>query len=140
MRSWDVDSGFNISVFKFSDPVSNIAISMANNIMYTASWDKMIRSVDLEAAKVTNAFQGASEAIKVMLITDTRIFVGGCDPIIRSWDLISGECVQYQGHTGWVYCMKVYKNLLFSGGDDKTIKIWNILVRVGITVDWEADG
>lgn len=60
VRSWDVDSGFNVGVYKFSDPVSNLAISMTNNIMYTASWDKMIRSVDLEAGKVTNAFQGAT--------------------------------------------------------------------------------
>ena len=55
-----MDSGFNVGVYKFSDPVSNLAISMTNNIMYTASWDKMIRSVDLEAGKVTNAFQGAT--------------------------------------------------------------------------------
>mmetsp|Transcript_48605 Transcript_48605/g.35793 ORF Transcript_48605/g.35793 Transcript_48605/m.35793 type:complete len:136 (+) Transcript_48605:611-1018(+) len=95
-------------------------------MMFTASWDKMVRIVDLEANKVTKSFVASKEAIKAMLVTDKYIFVAGCDPIIRGFHLETGDCRMYQGHLGWVYCMAEYEGRLFSGGDDKTVKIWDI--------------
>ena len=32
----------------------------------------------------------------------------------------------YQGHEGWVYCLDVFEGRLYSGGDDRTVKIWDI--------------
>ena len=32
----------------------------------------------------------------------------------------------YQGHKGWVYTIEIMKDRMFSGGDDRTIIIWNI--------------
>ena len=32
----------------------------------------------------------------------------------------------YLGHKGWIYCLKGYKDFLISGGDDSTIKVWDI--------------
>jgi len=115
-----------MNVFKFADPISDIALSLTGNMMYTASWDKMVRVVDLEANKVTKAFVAAKEAIKTMHVTENWIFVAGCDPIIRGFNLENGESKEYQGHTGWVYCLKVHGDHLFSGGDDKSIRVWDI--------------
>jgi len=126
IRAWDTKTGYCDSVYKLTDPISSIAISYSKNIMYASSWDKMIRTVDLEANKVTSSFVASKEAIKVMLVTQKYIFVGGCDPVIRGWNLETNECKLYQGHVGWVYCIKEYKNFLFSGGDDRTIKIWDV--------------
>ena len=95
-------------------------------MMFTASWDKMVRLVDLEANKVTKSFVASKEAIKAMIVTDKHIFVAGCDPIIRGFSLETGECKMYQGHEGWIYCLEVFEGKLFSGGDDRTIKIWDI--------------
>ena len=96
------------------------------NMMFTASWDKMLRIIDLEANRVTKSFVASKEAIKAMLVTDKYIFVAGCDPIIRGFSLETGECKMYQGHEGWIYCLEVFEGKLFSGGDDRTIKIWDI--------------
>jgi WD40 repeat protein len=68
----------------------------------------------------------SKEAIKAMIVTDKYIFVAGCDPIIRGFSLETGECKMYQGHEGWIYCLEVFEGKLFSGGDDRTIKIWDI--------------
>lgn len=126
IRSWNVTSGMCENVYKFADPISSIAVSLTTNIMYTASWDKMVRVVDLEANKVTESFLAAKEAIKVMIVHENTIFVAGCDPVIRSFNLETGESNNYEGHEGWVYCLAVHGGYLFSGGDDKTIKIWDI--------------
>ncbi len=54
--------------------------------MFTASWDKMVRVIDLESNKVVKSFIASKEAIKCMQVNDDYIFVAGCDPIIRRFD------------------------------------------------------
>lgn len=126
VRQWDSETYVQESVFKFADPISVCLIHYSMNMMFTASWDKMIRIIDLEANTVKKSFVASKEAIKAMIVTDKYIFVAGCDPIIRAFSLETGDCKMYQGHIGWVYCLQVYGDRLFSGGDDKTIKIWDI--------------
>lgn len=126
VRVWNAEDGNCVNVFKFADPISDISISLTNNMMYTASWDKMVRIIDMEANKVTKTFVAAKEAIKCMLVTETYIFVAGCDPIIRGFNVENGEQKEYDGHAGWVYCLNVHGDYLFSGGDDKSIKVWDI--------------
>jgi len=87
VRQWNSEKGTCDAVFKFADPVSVVHISPKFNMMFTASWDKMIRVVDLEQNKVTKSFVASKEAIKAMVISDKYIFVAGCDPIIRGFSL-----------------------------------------------------
>jgi WD40 repeat protein len=126
VRQWNVKTGACEAVFKFADPVSVVRVQPESKLMFTASWDKMVRIVDLEANRVTKSFVASKEAIKAMIVTDKHIFVAGCDPIIRGFSLETGECKMYQGHEGWIYCLEVFEGKLFSGGDDRTIKIWDI--------------
>ena len=98
VRQWNVKTGMCDSVFKFADPISVVQISYSLNMMFTASWDKMVRIIDLEANKVSKSFVASKEAIKAMIVTDKYVFVAGCDPIIRGFSLETGECKLYQGH------------------------------------------
>ena len=69
-------------------------------------------------------------------IVDNLLFTAGLDPVIRSFNLETGEVKQYEGHASWVLCMSTYitydengrqkTNWLMSGSDDSTIRIWDI--------------
>jgi WD40 repeat protein len=126
VRQWNAKTGACDAIFKFADPVSVVRLKPEMKLMFTASWDKMVRIVDLETSRVTKSFVASKEAIKAMIVTDKYVFVAGCDPIIRGFSLETGECKMYQGHEGWIYCLEVFEGKLFSGGDDRTIKIWDI--------------
>ena len=91
IRSWNATTGVCEHVFKFADPISDLAVSLTSNFIYSASWDKMIRIIDLEAKKVIKTFIAAKEAIKCMIVTENYIFVSGCDSIIRGFNVDSGE-------------------------------------------------
>ena len=86
----------------------------------------MIRCVDLESNQVVKSFVASKEAIKCLTIYENLIFVAGCDPVIRSFNIETGENKLYQGHRGWVYCLECHEGRLYSGGDDRSIIIWNI--------------
>jgi WD40 repeat protein len=117
-----------MSVFKFADPISVGRVSSTFNMLFTASWDKMIRCIDLETNKVVKSFIASKEAIKTMQVTDKYIFVAGIEPIIRAFNIEDGSTKLFQGHKGWVYTIEIEesKNRMYSGGDDRTIIIWNI--------------
>jgi len=75
---------------------------------------------------IQKSFIGSKETIKEMLLTDDKIFICGCDPIIRSYLFETGKIQNFVGHAGWVYCLFIHDGLLYSGGDDKTVRIWDM--------------
>jgi WD40 repeat protein len=85
----------------------------------------VIRVIDLEKNLIQKSFIASKETVKEMLITQTHIFVAGVDPIIRSFNLLTGLKTDFIGHRGWVYCLFYHDGMLFSGGDDTTVKVWN---------------
>ena len=74
--------------------------------------------------------------MRVFHLLGNLLFTAGLDPVIRSFNLETGEVKQYEGHTSWVLCLQTYvtydendkqkTNWLFSGSDDSTIRIWDI--------------
>ena len=64
-------------------------------MLFTAGWDKVIRCVDLEQNKIVKSFIASKEAIKCIRIGDDKIYVAGCDPIIRSFNLVTGETMMF---------------------------------------------
>lgn len=69
MRQWDVLTGVCQNIFKFADPISVTRIKEDINFMFTASWDKMVRVIDLEKQLVIKSFVASKETIKELLVT-----------------------------------------------------------------------
>ncbi|THH18932.1 hypothetical protein EW146_g2153 [Bondarzewia mesenterica] len=54
---------------------------------------------------------------------------GGCDKVLRVWDINSGLCVYVlQGHTSTVRCLKVLHNrpIAVSGSRDMSLRVWDV--------------
>lgn len=58
--------------------------------MFTGSFDKMVRVMDMKDNKIIKSFIASKEAIKCIKVTDQYIFVAGCDPIIRGYNIETG--------------------------------------------------
>lgn len=61
-----------------------------HNLVFTGSWDKMVRAIDLKTGEVDRAFVASREAIKCLHLFDKWLFVAGMDPVIRAYDLTTG--------------------------------------------------
>jgi WD40 repeat protein len=56
------------------------------------------------------------------------ILVGGNNKNINVWTIKSGEYFNtLREHTDSVTCMAIEQNMLFTGSDDKTIVIWDLV-------------
>ena len=55
----------------------------------------MVRAMDLKDNKIVKSFIASKDAIKCMKVTDQLIFVAGCDPIIRSYNIETGATKMY---------------------------------------------
>jgi F-box and WD-40 domain protein MET30 len=86
-----VHTGVCENVFKFADPISVTKLRQDMNFMFTASWDKMIRVIDLDKQLVVKSFVASKETIKEMIITDELIIIAGCEPIIRAFSHDTGK-------------------------------------------------
>lgn len=126
IRQWSEKTGFCFGIFKFSDPICSCIFSPTNNILYSASWDKSIRCLDLESGEIVKTFVGSKDVIKCIQYSKEVIYVGGCDPIIRGFNITTGECKMYEGHKSWVYCIEVLGDLIFSGSDDLSVIVWDL--------------
>ena len=99
--------------------------------MYTASWDKMIRVIDIKEGLTLKSYTGSQELIKdVLIITDrgekNEVIVAGCENSFRGFNVETGVMRVFQGHLGWVYCLYYFDGKLFSGGDDFAVRIWDL--------------
>jgi len=80
-----------LNIYKFADPISVTRVNLETKYMFTASWDKMIRVVDLEKKLIMKGFIASKETIKEMAFTDEWLIVAGVDPIIRAYHLEYGN-------------------------------------------------
>lgn len=125
VRVWSPRSGECVLMFQFSDPISAVRLTPNSSDLYVGMWDKVLRRVDLRSHQVQEVLLASSEVIRAVLVTDSHLYVGGCDPVVRSWDKETLQWKSFQGHKGWVLGLRLYRNLLFSFSDDRTIKVWD---------------
>ena len=62
--------------------------------MFTTSWDKMIRVIDIGKQTTIKSLVASKEIIKEMVIINegenSTVIVAGCEPIIRAYNIETG--------------------------------------------------
>ena len=59
----------------------------------------------------------------------TREFVaaGTIQNSLEIWDPISGKVIRKGlGHSGSIFCIRYFNGFVFTGSDDRSVKIWNL--------------
>jgi WD40 repeat protein len=134
-----------------SDVVSAIVVD--NGALFAASRDNAIRAWELKSGRVLQVYAGHSSWVRCIAVNSFKLYSGSNDGTVKEWDvkvclasipthaptpeltslvyfdycLQTGDCLRtFSGHTGAVSCMQRKGNLLYTGSDDGTVRVWNI--------------
>jgi WD40 repeat protein len=99
---WDITQRTALIIMKFADPMSCGTYNLETKLLFLGGWDRTVRAVNLEENTIVKSFVAAKDAINVVDVFDNKIYVAGCDPVIRSFDLETGETKQFEHHSSWV--------------------------------------
>jgi WD40 repeat protein/serine/threonine protein kinase len=111
--------------------VTHVAFSPAENLIATASRDRMVRVWDVAQGVERAALQGHTGAVfGVAFSSDGRFLAsGGSDSVVRLWDTHSWqEKARLQGHLQMVLCVAFSPDgtTVASGSRDDTTILWDI--------------
>jgi WD40 repeat protein len=123
IRSWSLKTGSCEVIYQFSDPVSDIFIQ--NSHLFLSSWDKMVRAINIQEGSIVLEFLAGEKPLRSLFVDENLVFSGGCDLVIKSFDMISSKTCEFKGIRSWVMGLTVFEEFLVAFCDDKMISVWN---------------
>nr|XP_025038204.1 CMT1A duplicated region transcript 1 protein [Pelodiscus sinensis] len=83
----------------------------------------------LELKEMPLVISGHAGSIKAVFLNEKKGFVlsASFDLSIRCWNIFTGTCLKiFNGHTGTITCLDLYKTKIVSGAKDGMVKVWDL--------------
>ena len=114
--------------------------------LYSGSYDRTIKIWNCSTDTLIKTLTGHTAPVLCLTISDGKLYSGSLDHSIMVWNCSNHELIttlgvpeehdeegEYEGHTGPVYCLTINDGKLYSGSEDKTIKVWDCSTNKLIT-------
>ncbi|EDO18047.1 hypothetical protein Kpol_1045p33 [Vanderwaltozyma polyspora DSM 70294] len=118
------------------DSISDIAFSPQQDFLFSASsWDNKVRIWDIQGGNPQGKAQYEHSAPVLCTrwsFDGTKVASGGCDNVVKVYDLNSGQNQQVGSHDSavqslrFVQCGPTNAECLVTGSWDKTLKYWDL--------------
>ncbi|XVE62302.1 hypothetical protein DITRI_Ditri06bG0107400 [Diplodiscus trichospermus] len=124
-----------------SGTITALAISPNDKLLFSAGHSRQIKVWDLDTFKCLRSWKGHEGPVMGMAChaSGGLLATAGADRKVLVWDVDGGFCTHYfKGHKGVVTSIMfhpdVNKNLLFSGSDDATVRVWDLVAKKCVAV------
>ncbi|KAH0629569.1 hypothetical protein JD844_011736 [Phrynosoma platyrhinos] len=123
-------SSYNVHVLIDSEDPNRVIHYTGGKLLAFGSADRKIHFLNMADMKpVPPLLRGHAGSIRALYLVEQKGFLlsGSYDLSIRMWNILFGTCVKiFNGHSGSITCLDVYKNRFVSGSKDCTAKMWDI--------------
>lgn len=120
-RIWSSPDSF-VELAGHTEAVWAVQIVDSNHVL-TASADKTI--ILWENGKQKRKFTGHTDPVRGLCLLDGNRFASCAnDYTIKIWSFDGALLHTLDGHTSFVYSLAYHKGLLFSTGEDRTLRVW----------------
>eukprot|EP01018_Ginkgo_biloba_P035898 Gb_13772 [translate_table: standard] len=138
----DLGSGCVKNTFEGdSELITALALSPDGKLLFSASRSRQIRVWDLSSATCQRSWKAHDGPVADMTCDASGglLATAGADRNIFVWDIDGGYCTHsFRGHKGVVSTVIFHPDphrlLLFSGSDDSTVRVWDLVTKKCIAV------
>ncbi|KAJ7554558.1 hypothetical protein O6H91_06G145300 [Diphasiastrum complanatum] len=138
----EVSSG---TVFKTlegdSELVTSLAVTPDGKSIFVASRSRQIKHWEIQSTICLRAWKAHESPIADMSVDPSGglLATASADRSIFIWDVEGGYCTHaFRGHKGVVTSIlfhpDVHRSLLFSGSDDATVRVWDLVMKKCVAV------
>jgi WD40 repeat protein len=157
IRLWHPLTGECLSTYQgHTSKVWSVAFSLNGRTLASGSDDQTIKLWDIETGRCIRTFQGYKNLVWSVAFSPTGNQVASAseDGIVRIWQVTQEKndsqpiisqsiaCQELLGHKGraWTVAFSPVGQLMASGGDDQTIRLWNVKTGHCLKVLQERSG
>ncbi|GAB4845207.1 hypothetical protein Ancab_038618 [Ancistrocladus abbreviatus] len=119
-----------------SEQITALALGPNNDILFSSSHSRQIIVWDLCTLQKIRSWKGHDGPAMGMACDASGglLATAGADRKVLVWDVDGGFCTHYfKGHKGVVTCIMFHPDpnrlLLFSGSDDATVRVWDLVTK-----------
>jgi WD40 repeat protein/serine/threonine protein kinase len=148
-RLWDLSKSDQVQEFPHHGPVTAVAFSSDGRLIATASHDKTAQIWEATTGKQLVSFPHPDVVQCLSLSRDNRTLLTGChDGLARLWDVASGKLYgppmshasylvgsHWMPGRVWTVAFSLDHTRYLSGGDDRTVRIWQVPAPLTEPVD-----
>jgi len=137
IQIWDNQGLVSLASLQGHTGAVNAVAWSGDGRLYSGASDGSIRSWDLSLGPVKATCQFTVQAhanwVWGLALDHEEGYIFSCadDDCIRVWNMENLAPREGQdsivGHYNWVRCICISGNYVFSGGEDKTVKVWEVL-------------
>lgn len=133
IRIWDIHTlTAMLTAPCYSGTVQRLIVA-PNEIYWILQLENNVKAGELDTLERRYGRMFDAHDIGHMICSGNRMYTASRDHTndysIRVWDLADDDCPEIaclRGHTKLVTCLAVFGNRLYSGGDDCTVRIWDL--------------
>ncbi|GLY78879.1 WD40 repeat domain-containing serine/threonine protein kinase [Actinoallomurus iriomotensis] len=132
---WDTSSGRSLGVYKDS-PGGWVAFSPDGRLLLTGDQPLQLRAMPSGRVAATYDYRFGYAPGTVAFSPDSQVLAITVHETIYLWNVVSQRPVTtLKGHTGYIRALAFHLRggTLASGGDDKTIRLWNTATGATVT-------
>lgn len=148
-----------LSVLSLTPSPLTHRILVANDQLFSSSYDRTARAWTVDKEQVSKEFRGHRNCVLTLAYSAPKdlpsdpcleaamggglLVTGSTDDTAKVWQVASGCCHQtLRGHTGAVLCLvlDVSSHTAFTGSTDATVRAWDILSGEQLRVFREHQG
>ncbi|EDK31280.1 hypothetical protein TTHERM_00443109 (macronuclear) [Tetrahymena thermophila SB210] len=140
IRVWDTMNGMNETIYHLNGPVNLMRIN--KKYIQAITNKNTFVEINSDNSKVTKSVHFTSTSVTSFITYENQLIIATINNIMEVYDLdsLDQENVQpnyiIENNKDWILCMKILDNYLYTGGDDRRIKVWDLSTKLTLVEDF----